>query len=67
MTTLAIVPIHPIRQLSGSIIPKKVDPDWRDPDRLHPFSRHYPFFLASVENPFPADPYGFLPMEVDSA
>jgi hypothetical protein len=63
MTTLAIVPIRPIRQLSGCIIPKKVDPDWCDPDR---FPRHYPFFLASVENLLPADPYGFLPMEDDN-
>jgi hypothetical protein len=63
MTIPATVPIHPIRQLSGSIIPKKADPEWRDPDRLY---RHYPFFLASVENLFPADPYGSLPMEDDN-
>jgi hypothetical protein len=37
MTTPAIVPIYPIRQLSGSIIPEKDDPDWRDPDSLYPF------------------------------
>jgi hypothetical protein len=48
---LGIVPTHPIRQLSGTIIPKRAEPD-----RLHPFSRHYPFFLASVENLFAADP-----------
>jgi hypothetical protein len=66
MATLAIVPICPIRQLSGRIIPEKVDPDWRDPDRLLLFSRHYPFFLASVGNLFPADPYGSLPMEDDN-
>jgi hypothetical protein len=29
-------------------------------------SRHYHFFLASVENLFPADPYDFLPMEDDN-
>jgi hypothetical protein len=63
MTTRAIVPMRPIRQLSGSIILKKVDPDWYDPDRC---SRHYPFFLASVENLFPAELYGFLPMEDDN-
>jgi hypothetical protein len=43
MTTLAIVPMYPVRQLSGSIIPKKADAYWRDPDSLHPFFRHYPF------------------------
>jgi hypothetical protein len=57
MTTPTIVPKHPIRQLSGSIIPKKVDPD-----RLTR-SRHYHFFLASVENLFPVAPDGFLSME----
>ena len=56
MTTRAIVPIRPIRQLSGRIIPEKVDPDWHNPDRLHAFSRHYPFFLASVEDLSAADP-----------
>jgi hypothetical protein len=66
MTTPAIVPKHPIRQLSGSIIPKKVDPDWHDPDRLYAVSRHYLFFSASAENLFPADSYDFLPMEDDN-
>ena len=66
MTTPAIVPRQSIRQLSGRIIPKKVDPDWRDPDRLYAFPRHYLFFSASVENLFPADPYGSLPMEDDN-
>ena len=66
MTTLAIAPRCLIRPLSGSIIPKKVDPDWRDSDSPHRSSRHYPFFLAGVENRFPADPYDFLPMEDDN-
>jgi hypothetical protein len=63
MTTPAIVPICPIRQLSGRIIPKKVAPDWCGPDC---FPRHYPFFLASLDQLLPADPYDFLPMEDDN-
>ena len=44
-TTLAIVLAHPIRPLSGSIIPKKADP-----------YRRYLFFLASVGTLFSAEP-----------
>ena len=63
MTTPEIVPMHPIRRLSGRIIPKMVDPERRDPGRLY---RHYPFFLASVEDLFSTDTSGFFAMEDDN-
>ena len=66
MTTPAIVLICPIRRLSGRIIPKKVDLDWRDPDRLYTSSRHCLFFSASIENLFSTDTYGFFAMEDDN-
>lgn len=65
MTTPGIVPIHPIRQLSGRIIPKKLIQTGAI-QMTCPVSRHYPFFLASVEHLFPTDAYDFLPTEDDN-
>jgi hypothetical protein len=63
MTTLAIVPRDPIRPLSGSIIPKKsIQTGAIQID----FTPALSLLFGKVENLFPPELYGFLPMEDDN-